>query len=196
MAVTRPEASETTGTLRDTSGVTVPVTTNSEVVGCWVAVASGNCSGWSTENRAAFAKGTTLASGGAPCAGSASAFLQPVGAITESTAINTRANTGPLPFATKALFIGSILQFTQRSCVSSHVATRAKSRASRHRTVDTAPPCGRTTLELDHDAHAQDSLAPAKIWKPDAARAAASRVGRREVGGPGRGTARTDVLGG
>jgi hypothetical protein len=61
MAMTRPEASETTGTLRETSGVTVPVTTNSEVVGCSAAAASGNCSGWSTEKRAASGNGTTLA---------------------------------------------------------------------------------------------------------------------------------------
>ena len=33
MAITRPEASETTGTLREISGMTVPVTTNSEVAG-------------------------------------------------------------------------------------------------------------------------------------------------------------------
>src|SRR5579872_3004595 len=62
----RPEASDTTGTLRDTSGVTVPVTTNSEVVGRLVAVASGNCSGCSTVNRLASGARKTLASGGAP----------------------------------------------------------------------------------------------------------------------------------
>src|ERR1700735_652802 len=62
----RPEASDTTGTLRETSGVTVPVTTNSEVVACSVAAASGNCSGRSTEKRAASGNGTTLGSGGAP----------------------------------------------------------------------------------------------------------------------------------
>ena len=41
----RPVASDGTGTCFDTSGVTVPVTTNSDVVGCSVAAASGNCSG-------------------------------------------------------------------------------------------------------------------------------------------------------
>src|ERR1017187_5863744 len=97
MAMTRPEASDTTGTLRDTSGVTVPVTTSSEVVGCWVAVASGNCSGWSTENRAASAKGTTLGLGGAPCAGSAAAFLQAARKISEGTSSKTATNK-PLLF--------------------------------------------------------------------------------------------------
>src|ERR1035441_10188650 len=65
MAMTRPEARETTGTLRETSGATVPVTTNSEAVGCWAAAASGNCSGWSTGNSAASGNGTTLGLGGA-----------------------------------------------------------------------------------------------------------------------------------
>src|ERR1017187_3728896 len=64
MATTRPEASETTGTLRETSGVTAPVTTNSETVGCAVAAASGNCSGWSTVKRLRSTSGTTLAGGG------------------------------------------------------------------------------------------------------------------------------------
>src|ERR1700676_1257378 len=68
MATTRPEARETTGTLRDTSGVTVPVTTNSDVVGRAVASASGNCSGWSTVNRLTSTPGTTLAAGGASAA--------------------------------------------------------------------------------------------------------------------------------
>src|ERR1039458_4708325 len=76
MAITRPEDRETTGTLRETSGATVPVTTNSEVVGCSVAAASGNWSGWSTEKRAASANGTTLASGGAPSGVSPLTLLQ------------------------------------------------------------------------------------------------------------------------
>src|ERR1022692_4159941 len=70
MATTRPEASETTGTLRETSGVTVAVTTNSEVVGRAVAATSGNCSGWSTVKRVGSAAGTTLAGGGASAAAS------------------------------------------------------------------------------------------------------------------------------
>src|SRR5208282_1409234 len=74
MATTRPEASETTGTLRDTSGVTTPVTTNSELVGCAAAVASGNWSGRSTVKRLRSTSGTTLAGGGA----SASALTGPL----------------------------------------------------------------------------------------------------------------------
>src|ERR1039457_5710740 len=76
MATTRPEASETTGTLRATSGVTAPVTTNSEVVGRFTAAVSGNCSGSSTVNKLGSAPGTTLAGGGASAAGSACA-VQP-----------------------------------------------------------------------------------------------------------------------
>src|SRR5208282_888307 len=63
-------ASETTGTLRETSGVTVPVTTNSEVVGCAVASTKGKCSGWSTVKRLRSTSGTTLAGGGASAAAS------------------------------------------------------------------------------------------------------------------------------
>src|SRR5208282_1412625 len=76
MATTRPEASETTGTLRETSGVTAPVTTNSEAVGCAVAAASGKCSGWSTVKRLRSTSGTTLAGGGAAAAAS-TGRLQP-----------------------------------------------------------------------------------------------------------------------
>jgi hypothetical protein len=39
------EASVITGTLRETSGVTTPVTTSSNLASCATAVASGNCSG-------------------------------------------------------------------------------------------------------------------------------------------------------
>src|SRR5208282_2410561 len=76
MATTRPEASETTGTLRETSGVTAPVTTNSEAVGCAVAAASGKCSGWSTVKRLRSTSGTTLAGGGDAAAAS-TGRLQP-----------------------------------------------------------------------------------------------------------------------
>src|ERR1700684_389742 len=77
MAMTRPEARETTGTLRETSGMTVPVTTNSDLVGCSAAAASGNCSGCCTENRAASPKGTTLAGGGSWAAASTWTLLHP-----------------------------------------------------------------------------------------------------------------------
>src|ERR1035438_319746 len=76
MAVTRPEASETTGTLRATSGVTAPVTTNSEVVERLTAAASGNCSGWSTAKSVMSTSGVTLAGGGASAAWSARAPWQ------------------------------------------------------------------------------------------------------------------------
>src|SRR5579864_1809518 len=76
MATTRPEASETTGTLRAISGVTVPVTTNSEFAGRSTPAARGNCSGCSTVNRAGSAPGTIFACGGASAAGSACA-VQP-----------------------------------------------------------------------------------------------------------------------
>ena len=41
----RPVASEGTGTCRDTSGLTTPVTFSSGAATCSPAVASGNCSG-------------------------------------------------------------------------------------------------------------------------------------------------------
>src|SRR5579872_2712865 len=103
MALTRPDASDTTGTLRDTSGVTVPVTTSSEVAGRAVDLARGNCSGWSTLNRLGSAPGMTLGGGGAPAAtASESAWAcilpQPARISDETTAIATRATPLPLSF--------------------------------------------------------------------------------------------------
>src|SRR5208282_4421598 len=82
-------ASETTGTLRETSGVTVPVTTNSEAVGCAVAAARGKCSGWSTVKRLRSTSGTTLAGGGTSAAAS-TCSLQPQNISGKSTATNRR----------------------------------------------------------------------------------------------------------
>src|SRR5579871_2135835 len=65
MDMTRPEASDTTGTLRPTSAVTAPVTINSDVAGWLTAAANGNCSGWSTLNRVISTAEVTRAGGGA-----------------------------------------------------------------------------------------------------------------------------------
>src|ERR1700733_424593 len=91
IATTRPEASETTGTLRATSGVTVPVTTNSELEGRSTAVSSGNCSGRSTVNSAGSAPSMMFAGGGASAAGSACA-VQPANVNSkdrQTTALST-----------------------------------------------------------------------------------------------------------
>src|SRR5271157_1529191 len=104
MATTRPEASETTGTLRETSGVTAPVTTNSEVVGCAVASASGNCSGWSTVKRLGSAPGTMLAGGGASAAASTFPRLQPQRVSSKGMESKTGTNTQPLLFISESLF--------------------------------------------------------------------------------------------
>ena len=45
ISTTRPEASEMTGTFRETSGVTAPVTCNSGAASCLAALTTGNCSG-------------------------------------------------------------------------------------------------------------------------------------------------------
>src|SRR5262249_15740734 len=58
------------GTLRDTSGLTTPVTLSSGAASCAVAVASGNCSGWSTRNALASPSCSTIVGGGAPAAAS------------------------------------------------------------------------------------------------------------------------------
>jgi len=104
MATTRPEASETTGTLRETSGVTVPVTTNVEVVGCAVAAASGNCSGRSTVKSVGSAPGTMLAEGGASAAGSPCALLHPPRSSSAKMEIKTRLISRPLFFMSKVQF--------------------------------------------------------------------------------------------
>src|SRR5271166_3498992 len=102
MATTRPEASETTGTLRETSGATVAVTTNSEVVGCAVASTSGNCSGWSTVNRLRSTSGTTVAGGGAAAAAS-TALLQPPRASNMGMESNTGTSTQPRLFISDSI---------------------------------------------------------------------------------------------
>src|SRR5579871_1043587 len=88
MPTTRPVASETTGTFRAMSGVTVPVTTNSDNAGRSVAIARGNCSGCSTPNKPGSAANTTFGDGGASAVGSL-CFVHP--AITASPAkVETR----------------------------------------------------------------------------------------------------------
>ena len=67
---TRPEAIEITGILRETSGVTVPVTFNSGAASYLPAVTTGYCSGWSTVTTLEFPAGTTCAGGGASSFGS------------------------------------------------------------------------------------------------------------------------------
>src|SRR5271157_2078666 len=103
MAMTRPEARETTGTLRETSGATIPVTTNSEVVDRETAAASGYCSGWSTANRLTSAPGTTLAGGGASAASSPCTLLQPPRVASDEM------NMKRTPILKRRLFISSTL---------------------------------------------------------------------------------------
>src|SRR5471030_3054045 len=89
MATTRPEASDTTGTLRETSGATVPVTASSETEGRAVAEASGNFSGWSTVNRVASPAETTLGGGGSPAPVSPCALLHPA-------RVSSKMSSGPI----------------------------------------------------------------------------------------------------
>src|ERR1017187_5757401 len=85
METTRPDASEITGTLREMSGFTVPVTTNSGAVAWDVAVATGNCSGCSTEKTLTSNPGTILAEGGAFALVSARAPPQPSRSSSDGT---------------------------------------------------------------------------------------------------------------
>src|ERR1700686_2884274 len=74
ISIIRPDAREITGTARETSAATVPVTFSSGAATCLPAVASGNCSGWSTLTRLASSSVSTLAGGGASSLGSAFTF--------------------------------------------------------------------------------------------------------------------------
>ena len=56
----RPVASDGTGTCRDTSGLTTPVTFSSGAATYSPAVTSGNCSGWSTLKLLGSMSGSTL----------------------------------------------------------------------------------------------------------------------------------------
>src|ERR1700734_2177059 len=78
MSTMRPEASEITGTVREISGNTVPVTNSCD--GAWysVAVAIGYNSGCSTAKNEGSSAGITLAGGGASAAASAVLLLQPL----------------------------------------------------------------------------------------------------------------------
>src|SRR3984885_3203380 len=67
-STTRPEARVTTGTVRETSGYTDPVTTNFDGASYCAAVATGYRSGWSTEKWVTSRPGTTVAEGGASAA--------------------------------------------------------------------------------------------------------------------------------
>src|SRR6266478_1231520 len=102
MATTRPEASETTGTLRETSGVTAPVTTSWEVVGCALAATNGNCSGWSTWKRLRSTSDTTSAGGGASAAASRRP-LQPKIVSVRSMETRRRPISRPLHFIKKSI---------------------------------------------------------------------------------------------
>src|SRR5215468_6957852 len=74
-----PDASEITGIARDTSGLTVPVTLSSGDAARDVAVATGNCSGWSTLTRFESSSRSIFTGGGASEAASALTFSpQPV----------------------------------------------------------------------------------------------------------------------
>src|ERR1700730_13760200 len=103
MATTRPDASDTTGTLREVSGVTVPVTANEEVVECALAAASGNCSGWSTAKRLRSTSATTLAGGGASARGSPWALLHPPRSSRAGMKIKGRQIFRPLLFMSSSI---------------------------------------------------------------------------------------------
>src|ERR1035438_5755410 len=141
MATTRPEARETTGTLREISGVTAPVTTNSEVVGCAVASASGNCSGWSTVNRLRSTSGTMLAGGGASAAASTYPLLQSTRVSSKGIERKTRTNTQPLLFISESIFATTFAtpsdatpcRFSRRRFPVSVGADRAAQHAAGHR---------------------------------------------------------------
>src|ERR1035438_3105728 len=96
MPVIFPDTNETTGTARETSGATVPVTTSSDATACAAAVASGNCSGWSTLNRLPSAARAILAAGGASFVGSSCALPQLVRSRMEGTETRSEEHTSEL----------------------------------------------------------------------------------------------------
>src|SRR5579859_2356350 len=78
MPTMRPDASEMTGTVREISGLTEPVTASVEGARCSTAVNRRKLSGWSTENRLALKSGTTFAAGGASDSAFTLSLLQPL----------------------------------------------------------------------------------------------------------------------
>src|SRR5271154_4649156 len=77
ISTTRPVASEITGTVREISGLTDPVAMSFDVEMYAAAVASGNCSGWSTCTTLASCSCSTLVWGGASALGSLLLSPQP-----------------------------------------------------------------------------------------------------------------------
>src|ERR1700690_1792407 len=96
--MTRPDASEIAGTLRATSGFTVPVTTSSGAADCADAVATGNCSGCSTENMLTSKAVTTFAAGGASAVVFACTLPQPPRDSTDGMAAKRRPPVKALRF--------------------------------------------------------------------------------------------------
>src|ERR1700730_6010929 len=89
-----------TGTFRETSGFTAPVTINSGDVVRAVAVARETCSGCSTANKLTSISGTTFAVGGAPTVASARAPPQPLSSSSDGTRLIRRPTFRALLFIT------------------------------------------------------------------------------------------------
>src|SRR5580658_1852626 len=94
----RPDASEITGTFREISGITVPVTNNCD--GAWysVAVTIGYRSGCSTAKKATSTPETTLAVGGASASAFTFSLLQPLITRVAISTIGASANPIALLF--------------------------------------------------------------------------------------------------
>jgi hypothetical protein len=103
-----------TGTFREMSGFTVPVTTSFGAVAYASAAVRGNCSGCSTENRFTSTSGTTFAGGGTSAAGSPCA-LHPLRNRTAEMEITRKPISRPLFFMSKSQFAGKHTAFHEPS---------------------------------------------------------------------------------
>src|SRR5260370_11215522 len=155
MPVIFPDTNETTGTARETSGATVPVTVNSEVAVCAVAATSGNWWGWSVVNRLGSPIGVILAAGGASFVSSPCALLQPLRSSIEERNASRRRTFRALPCMTDS---------NSRGC---------EQDASNHANA--------LRLELHHDSSADGRLTATEIREPDTAGPTAIRVSSRQI---------------
>src|SRR5579863_4105014 len=119
ISTTRPVASDGTGTLRETSGLTTPVTFNSGAEACGSDATTGNWSGWSTFTRLASSSCSTLAAGGSSDLASAVTFWPHPASIvvraTHDSVVNIKARFMELPHGPLRDSVDSLRSSTNQS---------------------------------------------------------------------------------
>src|ERR1700682_5331019 len=147
-----------TGTFREMSGFTVPVTTSFGAAAYSTAAASGNCSGWSTEKRLTSVSANTVAGGGASAAGFPCALLHPPRKRSTGMKIKRKLVFRPL------FFMGTIYFSTANIKASGGGGRQRPESRSGLETLPLLFTPDRPRLELDHDGESQGALILPQVW--------------------------------